>query len=105
MMLSLMLAFLGYVAWSAIQIHQLEAKLARVEASHYALGRYTFDLGTAVVRTNIYGGLSGRELADSLLSSMEEDDVLRPAVQTSRAPVVFIQEKRSARNSTWALSR
>lgn len=104
-MLGLMLAFFGYVSWSATQIHQLESKLARVEASHYALGRYTFDLGTAVVRTNSYGGLSGKQLADSLLSSMEEDAVLRPAVQTSRGPIVFIQEKRSARNSTWALSR
>jgi hypothetical protein len=100
-----MVAFLSYVAWSVIQIHQLESKLARVEASHYALGRYTFDLGTAVVRTNGYFGLSGKQLADNLLASMEQDDVLRPAVKSSRAPVVFIQDKRSPETATWALSR
>jgi hypothetical protein len=103
--LGLMAAFFGYVAWSSIQIRQLENKLARVESSHYALGRYTYDLGTAMVQTNTYGGFTGKQLADLLLASMREDDVLRPLAPSSQAAVVFIQEKQSARNATWALSR
>ena len=101
----LVVAFLGYVAWSSIQIQQLESKLARVEASHYALGRYTYDLGTAVVQTNTYGGFTGKQLADVLLSSMKEDDLLKPLVRSAQSSVIFIQDKRSAENTTLALSR
>lgn len=103
--LGLMLAFFGYVAWSSTQIHNLESKLARVEASHYALGRYTYDFGQAVLQTNTHGDLSGKQRADLLLVSMSEDDTLRPTAYPTRTPILFVQEKDSQRNATWALSR
>lgn len=101
----LMLAFFGYVGWSTVQIKQLESKLARVEASTYALGRYTYDLGSAVTQTNTYCGLAGKELADLLLASMREDEVLKPAVYSSRNRTMFIQSKYSPHNQIWAMSR
>lgn len=100
-----MLAFFGYVAWSTVRINGLESKLARVEASHYALGRYTFDLGNAATQTNSLYGMTGKELADFLLAAMREDDVLRPALASSRAQVTFIQNKQSSHHQVWALSR
>lgn len=101
----LLLAFFSYVGWSTTRMNELEAKLARVEASQYALGRYTFDLGTAVTRTNDNYGLTGNQLVELLLESMKQDDMLRPVVYSSRGKVEFIQSKQSPHNQVWALSR
>jgi hypothetical protein len=104
LLVGLMLAFFGYVGWSTLRINQLESKLARVEASTYALGRYTYDLGSAVIQTNTYAGMTGKQLADFLLESMKEDDVLKPIVYSSRNRTMFIQNKHSPHNQLWALS-
>ncbi len=100
------LFLLGYGAWTTAHISQLQARLARLEASHLVLGRYTFDFGAALTDlskwkgqlTQVHGP-SGPEMARIVLMEMLQDELTRPAVASSRTRQVLIGGRYSPHNS------
>ena len=86
---SVTLLLLAYGWWTTVQMLQLQARLARLEASQNALGRYTYDFAAALTHLNDLPGVPGPELAKSVLQQMQQDDLLRPAIESPRARAII----------------
>jgi len=96
---SVALLLVGYAFWTTIRIFELESRLVQLESSHQALGRATYDFGTASLRTDKFAGLSGADLARIALQAMEQDDLLRPAIHSDRSRSTLIRGSYSPHNS------
>ncbi|MEY2407837.1 MAG: hypothetical protein QOF48_507 [Verrucomicrobiota bacterium] len=102
---SVALLLFGYCGWTTTRISILESRLAQLESSHQALGRATYNFGTASLRTDKFAGLSGADLARIVLYEMQQDDLLRAAIHSSRSRSMLIHESQSPRNSMEKVSQ
>jgi hypothetical protein len=91
-------ALIGYASWTTGRIVELQAQLGRLEASHSALGHYTFDFGSAMTRDE-RGGIPGPQLAKVILKEMQYDALIRPALEISRTKSVLIRSEAVSHNS------
>jgi hypothetical protein len=94
-----LIALGGSFAWGTARIQKLEAKVAQLEASHYALGRHTYDFGNAMLKTNSQDGLSPSQLAKHYLNSMGLDKDLGPVVLSDRNKRMLISALGTARHN------
>jgi hypothetical protein len=85
---SLALSLIAYAAWTTVGIVRLQSRIAQLESSQRALGRYTYDFAAAYLRTNNSFGLTRTQLATLLLNEMQQDDLLQPAIYSSRSRTI-----------------
>jgi len=102
---SVALLLCGYGAWTTVRLIRLEARLGELESSHRALGRYTYDFGAALLRTNDFAGFSGPQHAGIILLEMNQDELLQTAVHSSRTRTMLIGASQSPRNSVENVSQ
>ena len=74
------LLLLGYAVHLTYHVGQLESRIQRLEASQEALGRYTYDFGSALVQPSNSPGQSPAAAAQAVLLQMRHDDLTRSAV-------------------------
>jgi len=89
---------IGYASWTTSRIVELQAELGRLEASHYALGHYTFDFGSAMTGDE-RGGIPAPLLAKVILKEMQYDALIRPALESSRTKSALIKSEAVSHNS------
>jgi hypothetical protein len=86
---SVALVLIGYAAWTTACLASLQSRLAGLESSHRALGRYTYDLAVASLRTNTTREFAWTRSTSALLNEMRQDDLLQPAVYSGRGARVI----------------
>ena len=96
---SIALIVVGYSAWTTVEIRELRARLARLETSQDALGRYTYDFGAALTRLNEPRGVLGPEMAKAVLRQMQYDESLRRAIESPRAHLIRAGTPNTLHNS------
>src|SRR5947209_1149852 len=85
------LVLLIYGAWTTGQIIQLQARVARLQASHDVLVRGTYDFGAALTQLNRQKHMNEHdpalptERARAILLGMRENEWLRYAIAGPRA--------------------
>ncbi len=78
------LLLLGYAVHLTYHVGELESRIQRLEASQEALGRYTYDFGSALIQPAASQGPSPAAAAQAVLLQMRHDDLTRSAVFGSR---------------------
>jgi len=95
----IILLLAGYGAWTTTQLISLQAGLARMEASHASLGRYVYDFGAPVTPASGDRKTYVPFDANSTLSFMRRDPLLRPIIEEPRARQVLIEPGHTVHNS------
>ena len=95
----IILLLVGYGTWTTTQLISLQARLARLEASHGALGRYVYDFGAAATPASEDRKTYVPFDANSILSMMRKDPLLRPVIDEPRARQVLIEPGHTLHNS------
>ena len=96
---SIALIVVGYSAWTTVEISELRARLARLETSQDALGRYAYDFGAALTSLNVPRGVPGPEMAKVVLRQMRHDESLRMAIESPRAHLISAGTPNTIRNT------
>ena len=96
---AIILLLAAYGAWTTTEIVGLQGRLGRLEASHDALGRYTYDLGAAIAPVSDQRKTYIPFDANSILLQMRRDPLLGPTIDQPRARQLLIRTHHSTHNS------